>query len=51
VIRWNQGVISDRPQPAPGLVFDSGPDDWEGLLCGQGVLLMPTCHLVTMDAT
>ncbi|MSQ20326.1 MAG: hypothetical protein EXR39_12415 [Betaproteobacteria bacterium] len=44
VIR-SQGAGHVRPNNAanPGLVFDSGPIDWQGFLCGIGAVLPATC--------
>lgn len=48
---FRQGAGHVRPQGAtrPGLVFDSGPADWLGFLCGVGQSSSPACPALRLD--
>lgn len=51
VLIFGQGAGHVKPASAanPGLVFDSGFNEWLGFLCGTGQLTMSYCPSITLD--
>lgn len=49
IISQGAGFVQPKNALNPGLVFDSGPTDWTGFMCGLGASSDPLCSLYTMD--
>lgn len=46
IVRQGAGHVRPNSAADPGLVFDSGPKDWLGFLCGTGAVADATCSTV-----
>jgi hypothetical protein len=46
---YGAGFVQPNSATAPGLVYDSGFNDWLGFLCGSGELQAPYCPAIGFD--
>ena len=46
---YGSGQVVPNSATDPGLVYDSGPCDWAGFLCGSGLVTSKFCPLLKID--